>query len=48
MEEAILNVENLYKNFGKKEILKNVSFKIESGDILGFIGPNRSRKNNYD
>ena len=30
MEEAILNVENLYKNFGKKEILKNVSFAILS------------------
>ncbi len=44
MEKAILSVENLYKNFGKKEILKNVSFEIGSGDILGFIGPNGAGK----
>ena len=46
MEETILKCENLYKNFGKKEILKDVSFKVNSGDILGFIGPNGARKNN--
>ena len=46
MEETILKCENLYKTFGKKEILKNVSFKVNSGDILGFIGPNGARKNN--
>lgn len=46
MEEVILKCENLYKNFGKKEILKDVSFKVNSGDILGFIGPNGARKNN--
>ena len=44
MEKPILSVENLYKNFGKKEILKNVSFEIGSGDILGFIGPNGAGK----
>ena len=46
MEETILKCENLYKTFGKKEILKNVSFKVNSGDILGFIGPNGAGKNN--
>ncbi len=46
MEEVILKCENLHKNFGKKEILKDVSFKVNSGDILGFIGPNGARKNN--
>ena len=44
MEKPILSVENLYKNFGKKEILKNVSFEIGGGDILGFIGPNGAGK----
>ena len=44
MSEAILKCEKLYKNFGKKQILKNVSFEISSGDILGFIGPNGARK----
>ena len=44
MEKPILNCENLYKNFGKKQILKNVSFELYSGDILGFIGPNGAGK----
>ena len=44
MEKPILSVENLYKNFGKKEILKSVSFEISGGDILGFIGPNGAGK----
>ena len=48
MEETILKCENLYKTFGKKEILKNVSFKVNSGDILGFIGPTGARKNNHN
>lgn len=44
MEKPILKCENLYKNFGKKQILKNVSFELYSGDILGFIGPNGAGK----
>ena len=44
MENVILNCQNLYKHFGKKEILKGISFEICSGDILGFIGPNGSVK----
>ena len=44
MENVILNCQNLYKHFGKKEILKGISFEICSGDILGFIGPNGSGK----
>ena len=40
MINTILKCENLNKNFGKKKILKDVSFTIKKGDILGFIGPN--------
>lgn len=40
----ILEVKNLTKKIGKKEILKDVSFNIEPGDILGFIGPNGAGK----
>ncbi len=42
--KTILECHNLNKNFGKKKILKDVSFKIEEGDILAFIGPNGSGK----
>ncbi len=41
---TILKCEKLYKTFGKKEILKNVSLEIKEGDILGFIGPNGAGK----
>ncbi len=44
MERTVLKCENLNKKFGKKQILKNVSFAIQEGDILGFIGPNGAGK----
>lgn len=47
MEEAVLKCQNLHKKLGKKEILKGVSLELNKGDILGFIGPNGARKNNY-
>lgn len=39
-----LECQNLCKSFGKKQILKDVSFEIDEGDILAFIGPNGSGK----
>ena len=42
--QKILECQNLCKRFGKKQILKNVSFEINEGDILAFIGPNGSGK----
>ncbi len=44
MKKKILECTNLCKKFGKKEILKNVTFDLEEGDILGFIGPNGAGK----
>ena len=42
MPNNVLRCESINKSLGKKQILKNVSFEINEGDILGFIGPNRS------
>lgn len=42
--KKLLECKNLYKSFGKKQILKDVSFEIDEGDILAFIGPNGSGK----
>lgn len=43
MENLVLRCNNLHKNFGNKQILKNVSVELYEGNILGFIGPNRCR-----
>lgn len=43
-KKKVLEVKNLYKNIGKKQILKNISFYINEGEILGFIGPNGAGK----
>ena len=42
--KTILEVNNICKSFGKKQILKNVSFSLDEGEILGFIGPNGAGK----
>ena len=41
---SILKVEGLTKRIKKKEILKDVTFSIEKGDIVAFIGPNGAGK----
>lgn len=40
----VLEVKNINKFFGKKQILKDISFDIDEGEILGFVGPNGSGK----
>jgi branched-chain amino acid transport system ATP-binding protein len=44
MSEALLEVENLTKRFGGLTAVKDVSFAIKPGEILGLIGPNGSGK----
>ncbi len=40
----VLEVKNLSVNFGKQNILRDISFSIEEGDTLAIIGPNGSGK----
>ncbi len=40
----VLKCDKIYKSFGKKKILSNVSLELYEGDILGFIGPNGAGK----
>jgi ABC-type branched-subunit amino acid transport system ATPase component len=41
---ALLEVEGLTKRFGGLVAVKNISFSIQAGEILGLIGPNGSGK----
>ncbi|MBR6785164.1 MAG: ABC transporter ATP-binding protein [Clostridia bacterium] len=36
----IISVKNLSKSYGKNQVLDNVSFKLEEGQIIGLLGPN--------
>ena len=42
MSETIVKVTNLSKSFGKLEVIKDVSFSVEKGQVLGIIGPSGS------
>ena len=41
---ALLEVKNVYKAFGEKQVLKDVSFTVESGRIVGLLGKNGTGK----
>ncbi len=40
----ILNIQNITKSFGKKEVLKGISFNLEKGKLYGIVGENGSGK----
>lgn len=40
----VLEVKNIRKKLGKREIIKGISFSIEEGEIFGFLGQNGSGK----
>jgi len=43
-QETILTVENLGVRFGEHEVLKDLNFFVQKGDILAIVGPNGSGK----
>ena len=42
--ETIIEVKNLVKNYGDKQILKNISFSINKGEIISIIGESGAGK----
>lgn len=41
---AFLEVKDIFKSFGKTEVLKGVSFSLENGEVLSIIGPSGNGK----
>lgn len=37
---SVLEVRDIHRNYGKKEVLKGVTFQIDSSEIVGLIGKN--------
>lgn len=44
MAEIIVKVEKLKKVYGKKTVVKSVSFDVKKGEIFGILGPNGAGK----
>ena len=42
-----LEIVNLCKNYGKKEVLKNIDFTFEEGKIYGLLGRNGAGKTTF-
>jgi ABC-type polar amino acid transport system ATPase subunit len=43
----VIKVENLSKQFGKTEVLKNISTNVDSGEVVSIIGPSGSGKSTF-
>ncbi len=41
---SLLEMKNIKKNFNGVEVLKDISLKVEKGEVLGIIGPSGSGK----
>lgn len=44
MEEVILSIHNLKKNYGRKAVLEGVCLQVKRGEIIGYIGTNGAGK----
>jgi ABC-2 type transport system ATP-binding protein len=44
MAETMIDVQNLTKNYGTYLALREVSFEVQKGEIVGFLGPNGAGK----
>ncbi len=42
--EIILEVKDLRKHYGDKEVVKGISFEVKKGEIFGILGPNGAGK----
>lgn len=41
---SVLEVNNIYKSLGKRQVINGIDFSIDEGEIFGFLGPNGAGK----
>jgi lipopolysaccharide export system ATP-binding protein len=44
MSTASLKIENISKSFKSRKVVKNVSFEVQAGQVVGLLGPNGAGK----
>ena len=44
MDQIIISVDNLVKNYGNFQAVKGISFEVYEGEIFGLLGPNGAGK----
>lgn len=42
--DSVLNLKDIRKSFGKKEVLRGIDLSVNQGEILGYLGPNGAGK----
>lgn len=43
----MIRIENVYKNFGKKEVLRGISMEVPTGSVTAILGPSGSGKTTF-
>jgi len=44
MSKTIVDVKDLHKSYGGKEVVKGISFEVKQGETFGILGPNGAGK----
>ncbi|WP_086351067.1 amino acid ABC transporter ATP-binding protein [Candidatus Enterococcus clewellii] len=47
MEEVIIDIQHLYKDFGEVQVLKDIDYQIQKGEVTVIIGPSGSGKSTF-